>query len=532
MKHKILLVVLGLVLLTLYLGCQKDDGSESTESSTDIQDVISRRLPFEVIPHFTKVDDKINKLRIKLNTKGEVLQKSLDIDSVTIRTDEILYMTYAQTHTYTFKLLRTNPQYYIENIVLHYNVDTESYDEYLVQYDINQQEFLDIYSGSYVGEESKAIITDLDSGTVSTILSKSGCRRTCETISVNCSASGNHAPGQACNTGVSIDQWAYTYESCTTTCTEEEDASIDPGPSGGGGGGGNSAVNTNPEPNEPCERIINGQTYVGIIDTEGNCITVDDEDENEGQLITSVDQKNCEELNKLIEIPNYPITPPSISPRQAIINLKNEISNTIDPNNNLEQGYNLLHNANLQGYANPVSNPSSRSIRYKFIINNYGGLHLHPNDGDGHPFFSPEDILNLWKFYDTYDTGNITDPSLFVHVLVSTKGVYAIKIDNPLLLSQLGSIYNDYLDANEDGTDEVKEFGRPLKNAYRDFKDFASGHPTGSDSDYQHAFLKFMNNFNNGGGIGISLYKASEDLTNWTKLTLNDSDIIEPNPCN
>ena len=482
MKHKILLVVLGLVLLTLYLGCQKDDGSESTESSTDIQDVISRRLPFEVIPHFTKVDDKINKLRIKLNTKGEVLQKSLDIDSVTIRTDEILYMTYAQTHTYTFKLLRTNPQYYIENIVLHYNVDTESYDEYLVQYDINQQEFLDIYSGSYVGEESKAIITDLDSGTVSTILSKSGCRRTCETISVNCSASGNHAPGQACNTGVSIDQWAYTYESCTTTCTEEEDASIDPGPSGGGGGGGNSAVNTNPEPNEPCERIINGQTYVGIIDTEGNCITVDDEDEEIQNSTTP-----CDELKKL-------------GTDEKIKDSYEDIQGKVEQPR--EYGYSFALGSDP--VENPLANGNTLHMRVPKGGLIYGYSHTHPNitnppDKIVFPMFTTPDLFNLGLIAVLHSNpGTPKDYNLFFATMtVKNNGIgtaqtetYAIKISNIILFSQFLNSYGPL-----SASDKIR-YNRKLKRKYQD--EYESGGGLVS-ANYLKVLYKFLESEKLGG---------------------------------
>lgn len=347
-------------------------------------------------------------------------------------------------------------------------------------------------------------------------------REPCYTVDVTyCNWGGTtHEAGSKCT---AANMWTQT----NVVCPEGDiNNSIDPpdGPNGGGGTteGGND--------NDGNSTTTNTTDEDCITDVDGNC--TDNPVTNINAASINSPKDPCDELNILFETPDYNITPPSVSPKAAIANLKNLISTNVDPNNYQERGYNLLHNANFEGSANWIDNPSARSIRYRFSLNNYGGLHLHPNDGRGHLFFSPEDILNLWRFSSTYNSGTTVDPSLFVHVLVSTKGVYAIKIDNPIVFNQLGAIYNDYNDANGDGVNEVKNFSTPLKNAYEEFIDSNSNFPNGSDSQYQRAFLKFMKTFNSGFGIGVSLYKASDNLSSWSKLTLNENtDEIINTPC-
>jgi hypothetical protein len=70
---------------------------------------------------------------------------------------------------------------------------------------------------------------------------------------------------------------------------------------------------------------------------------------------------------------------------------------------------------------------------------------------------------------------------------------------------------------------------------YREHDDTSSILPVanGSPSQYQNSLLKILSNYD-GNGLGISLYKANNDLTNWDKLKLSHRDNYPPlkNPCN
>lgn len=179
-------------------------------------------------------------------------------------------MEYAETHTYTFKLLRVNPEFYIENIVLHYNVDTENYDEYLLQYDVTGDEYQDLLNGSSLNEDTHVSISELDNGTLSSLFSRSSCFNSCQTISVPCSGEVGHAFGDiTCPLINDPDRAAYQYQSCGIVCidtnpTDEENEESDGSNGGGGGETTNDDVVTNPLPVPCLDR--NAET-----DIDGNC---------------------------------------------------------------------------------------------------------------------------------------------------------------------------------------------------------------------------------------------------------------------
>ncbi|MBZ9777365.1 hypothetical protein LB452_00385 [Psychroflexus sp. CAK8W] len=308
MKTISIKLLLLISILFIALGCEKDDAIGEGENSSEIQEVLSKTLNLEDIPNYDKVNKSIQKLDKNLNSGANSLFKNLDNDEVQILTDDIIYMTYAETHTYTFKLLRNNPQYYIENIVLHYNVKTFSYDEYLVQYDVNDQEFIQINQGSSLGDDVDVLITELKGGTLNSFLGKSSCFRVCETVNVNCSAGGDHSYGQTCNG--TADQQPYQYQSCGSVCIETNPnppETIDDGGNTGGGGStpGDDNVLTNPNPNEPCE-TSNGST--GITGDDG-CITTVDEIERGNLLISIGDRLSISERNWVNnQAPLYKIT--------------------------------------------------------------------------------------------------------------------------------------------------------------------------------------------------------------------------------
>lgn len=299
MKKISIKLLLLISILFIALGCEKDDAIGEGENSSEIQEVLSKTLNLEDIPNYDKVNKSIQKLDKNLNSGANSLFKNLDTDEVQILTDDIIYMTYAETHTYTFKLLRNNPQYYIENIVLHYNVKTFSYDEYLVQYDVNDQEFIQINQGLSLGDDVDVLITELKEGTLNSFLGKSSCFRVCETVNVNCSAGGDHSYGETCNG--TADQQPYQFQSCGPICIDTgsgpstDDPRIDDGGNTGGGGStpGDDNVLTNPNPNEPCE-TSNGST--GITGDDG-CITTVDEIERGNLLISIGDRLSISERN-------------------------------------------------------------------------------------------------------------------------------------------------------------------------------------------------------------------------------------------
>jgi hypothetical protein len=521
-----------------------------------------KRLDFNTISQNTNIIDELKRFTNKKNIDNSLSRVVNDsVNGFSIDTEEVLFIEKEGYHSYTFLINRDedNDSQITENLFISLQPDL-TYKSYVIQYlksNTNDLEEITLFNTIALNEDfdSSIFIEALSRGSGGCTVDKinalgddgveyddvndcyanngsGGCDRiVIHYIGVNCpsviaQASGDNGGGGSNSAdGGSNGNNGNTGSDNSGGYEQTDGDSGDYGDNTGTGGDGSSTDNNDSDTDNPPDEDC-------ILDANGNCIK-----DTTAILIKdkkTQDQKNCEELNKLFETPDYAILPPFLSPKAAIANLKSLVGFAINPNNNLEKGYNLLHNSNLETSASWVTNISNRSVRYKFTQNNYGGLHLHPNDGNGHPFFSPEDILNLWKFSNSYNSGTTVDPSLFVHVLVSTKGVYALKIDDPEVFNELGDIYNDYKDADGDGTNKVAEFVRPLKNAYNKFKDSSSGYPIGSDSQYETAFLKFMNNFNGDGNkIGISIYKANNDLTGWSKLTIDENTgSSTPTPCN
>jgi hypothetical protein len=198
-------------------------------------------------------------------------------------TDEVLYVTYAGTHTYTFKVVRKNPTYLLENIVLHYNLRTKSYDEYLMQYkDLKEQDIKEISEGKFFQDSKKLIVTKLENGffesysasNKASSTSKASsviCTTTTSTIWVDCSSQGAHHQGN-------IGEWykctatvkPSAYQSSSTTCTVTSNSSPTEiqeiaDTSSAGGANNPNVIVYNPLPLEPCDNS-------NEVDLNGNCI--------------------------------------------------------------------------------------------------------------------------------------------------------------------------------------------------------------------------------------------------------------------
>src|SRR5690606_2273830 len=197
--------------------------------------------------------------------------------------------------------------------------------------------------------------------------------------------------------------------------------------------------------------------------------------EDEIGLGNPLHQKNCEELNRLLEEPSYVIPAPKMSPKAAIIDLQGKLGESN------EQGCVLSHNSGLNSFANPVANTQAAQINYPVYAGNYGGMHTHPANSYPPiiPMFSTGDIKALLDFYDNYNNPYNTnpDPSLFVHILVSSDGVYALKIEDISKLQQLAAIYAD--------EDELNDFKRRLERKFNRHFNNMSQQLTGYATDYQ-----------------------------------------------
>lgn len=284
MKHLKRLFQFGILIISfafLALACDNDNELKNDEANLPKIElpVNSKKIDFVNAQHYGKLSEKINSINQKINTNTT---QSREVTSdLAIVLNDVLYTEYDSTHTYTFKILREQPLFYIENLVLHYNINTQDYDEYLVQYNITANEFVELSNNGQLHSSDNVIITTLEQGFFDSNTAGRTCERVCETIFVTCEWGVHHEGniGEWVNcTSYGTDGGPSAYQSCSSSCPI-----IDAGDSGGGGSGGSGsggggttgsgAVITNPNANEPCE---NEQGTIGIIGNDGCSTTIDD----------------------------------------------------------------------------------------------------------------------------------------------------------------------------------------------------------------------------------------------------------------
>lgn len=290
---KIGILILGISLILT--NCQNDDQSILDESQLEqiTPLVLNQRIAFDQTQHFNRLQSKINKIKSKASDFNS--QNRTDNEDIEILTDEVLYITYASTHTYSFKVLREQPQAFIENIVLHYNIETDDYNEYLVQYHIPAEEFVNLHNGDLLQSSENVTIIDLENGFFDNHIQARGCDRVCETIFVDCSSGQHHSGNVGEWGGCTASESPSAYQSCSSFCDQDNAITPPDGPSAGGGGGGNTTVVSNPITNPPCDSASGtGMVSIGITDSKGGCL-----DEDDLQIINEFTGKALCVYNKL-----------------------------------------------------------------------------------------------------------------------------------------------------------------------------------------------------------------------------------------
>jgi hypothetical protein len=205
--------------------------------------------------------------------------------------------------------------------------------------------------------------------------------------------------------------------------------------------------------------------------------------------------------------------------------IKSTIINNLRPNINVNP--NGEKAAYLQKLPNgtmgtTVSYPTTfGQIGIKTGSNFYSAIHTHPKNRQ--PMFSWSDIYVLYKMNLNLEQHNAGLAS-FLLVCEDDNGdfqTYAISFDS--IGNSIENVLNDPQYAGMSHLDIVKIMDKKLYDKY------VKEENSGFTPNYEKAFLKFLD------GNNISLYKANESLTEWSKLNLNEepnTSTVVPTPCN
>ena len=178
-----------------------------------------------------------------------------------------------------------------------------------------------------------------------------------------------------------------------------------------------------------------------------------------------------------------------------------------------EKGYNLALNPQNKLIATevPYQSTGESSVRYSQSAMLFGGIHCHLRSHA--PMFSHDDVAILSGFYTRHNfIGNngVADPTIPVHIVVTNQGIYAISADDHVSIQKLLDIYSN--------KDSRKKFINDIGKRYDKLADENTLLPIGYLQNYQKTFLEFLKE----NDLNISLYNANDDLTGWTKLSLNN----------
>ncbi|TPD67178.1 hypothetical protein [Flavobacterium microcysteis] len=253
---------------------------------------------------------------------------------------------------------------------------------------------------------------------------------------------------------------------------------------GGGGGGGSSNPNPNPNPEVIIEMPL---------------------------LPHPRDNEPCKELNKMIE--NTKIKDSYV----GINGLKSKVNENIEYGFAFKRtpGYDDVEPIPPDYYRPNVLNMDA------FVGGKYFGanhIHSNPVNTETFPMFPAPDLLFLFKVAALYNWDGLTPRSrnyaLFVLTLTTPDGTYAIKIKNYLKLAVVMGDSSKYI-----------KMKRKIENRFKDAGKL-------NTDKLIKALLVTMNEFD----VGVGLYEAEADFSNWKELTLsNPNDIlseIKKTPCN
>jgi len=142
----------------------------------------------------------------------------------------------------------------------------------------------------------------------------------------------------------------------------------------------------------------------------------------------------------------------------------------------------------------------------------YGNVHTHPYTGS--PMFSFADVFKLAQTYQECIPSNRNEVVMML-VVEYSPGVYetyAIVIDEPAtFFDMVVNTMNSVPDVTTD-KERINALDVELGSKYE------------KNTNYERTFLQHF------AGFGMSLYKANQDLSKWSKLTCAESDTLNPNP--
>lgn len=204
--------------------------------------------------------------------------------------------------------------------------------------------------------------------------------------------------------------------------------------------------------------------------------------------------------------------------KQHIFNMRAQINSYQEHGVEFHQNFNGVFNNTVQPSTNSYTDPS---IRFMAGGDTYGAIHTHPTGAFA--IFTFADIYSFSTIYNNARASSKNQATLMLACKdrLGVKHVYALKVNDIIAFNAFinNAINAASLDPNVGPSlaDRIEAIDEKFANKYQ-YNDL---------NNQEKAFLQFTN------GAGISILEASDDLTNWSTLTLDSpTSPVNKTPCN
>jgi hypothetical protein len=270
------------------------------------------------------------------------------------------------------------------------------------------------------------------------------------------------------------------------------------------GGGGESSNNAGGSTNNPDPNPSGETTGTVVVGTEPISGIGTGSTPNESVVVSLPPQDPpCVSLSKLLEVDKEDI-------RSKITNLKTKLNEPFEFAINFKK-----FTRPEEEYLSQEEEPIDKETSVIWVDGYwYGQIHTHPEGTV--PMFSWQDIENLKDLYKFAKPNYKQD--VFMIIVCPNNKVYAVKVDDfTKLETKIDADWNNSKYNTYTVDEKNKDLKEMMKEVYR------------KDSNSERAFLKRFKEY------GISVYKANIEVTEWSKLSLNNpnsnNSSVIPTPC-
>ena len=489
--------------------CVKDDDfTQNTTNKSKVNALTIKRINFDEIKTNKTLYRKIKTVNTNLKEANKSNAKTINdsLTNITINTNFANYIINENgLHSYTFMVTNTPEGSGLKNVLLSLQPDG-TFKEYLIHYDVTEQELTQIDNGEAINLTGRVSSIPLNSNFNDHIFGKVIYQDGCTTITSTehpCTNNGNHSYPTPCNEGEDPSGFAKpdTYN-IINTCGD--------GPTGGSTGnwfpGGSTSGGHN--------NGGGGPTTITTYCSPRNCPSVDEPAVDTPEYIDNLEL--ISDCNTLSDLSNSPDFTPRIQELFNSTTSNTEVSYYGETSSNTTT---FPNDANHRFESTPSNGASINMPLPTTAINSV--IHNHFNDGSGcFSIFSPEDLSSFFKLFSNVNNINYIDNLDNFTAEVVTPGptsspnddtIYAITISSAADFTAVADLYSS-------NTQLIEE----------EYKIAGISPVIGNNLNEKRLAVLFKEL-----KMGMTLYKGDKNnLNSWTRIKAkNNGDIKEKN-CN